>query len=193
MKALIPGLISFLSVVFCYAQNDAQAYLMPPDSYIMLDNAQIELAETAYSPTEALKENRRIFRVNPIVLSSSLLLISGFCDGTSEVLKIKYTSFEKVFPNANDQFWNYNISWSNKYKKGSPPDARFPGSKTAFVWTTDGYHMMRMIRNCTMIGAVVIPIGKGFHKNWKQYAKEGIIYYVSYTAGFNLAYDVVFK
>lgn len=129
----------------------------------------------------------------PIAVTSGLLMISGFCDGTSEVLKIKYNSFERVFPGANDQFWDYNISWKNKYKDGNPPDPAFFGSKTAFVWTTDGYHMMRAFRNATMITALVIPLQDIRHKTWKQYLQEGIINYFSYTVGFNLAYDVVFK
>ena len=128
--------------------------------------------------------------IKPLIIKSSLMFVSGFCDGTSEVLKIKYESFDKVI-NGNDQFWDYNISWINKYKDGKPPDERFFGSKTFLVWTTDGYHMMRMARNCTMITAIVIPIGK--RKNWKSYVVEGVCYYISYTAGFNLSYDVVFK
>ncbi len=135
---------------------------------------------------------RRIARQR-IILSSGLLFLSGFSDGTSEVLKIKYESFDRVLPGANPQFWDYRISWVNKYKDGSPPDAEFLGAKSAFVWTTDGYHLMRMIRNSTMIVAVTIPINSGFRKPWQSYVKEGVIYYLAYTAGFNFAYDVVFE
>lgn len=125
-----------------------------------------------------------------VAIRSSLLFVSGFADGTSEVLKVKYESFERVFPDCNDQFWNYNQSWTNKYKPGTH-NPRFPGSTHGLVWTTDGYHLTRMIRNCTMITAVVIPIrGK---KNWKAYVLEGATAYLSYQAGFNLAYDVVFE
>lgn len=136
---------------------------------------------------------RKDFKLNTLLLSSGLMLTSGFCDGTSEVLKIKYERFKNVFPGSNDQFWDYNISWTNKYKEGNPPEARFLGSKSLLVWTTDGYHLMRMMRNATMIAAMTIPIKGGIYKNWRYYLLEGIIYYVSYTAGFNLAYDVVFE
>jgi len=123
-----------------------------------------------------------------VSIRSAIMFTSGFCDGTSEVLKVKYDRFDKVM-HFNDQFWDYNKSWTNKYS--TYPKERFPMSTTALVWATDGYHMMRMIRNCTMITAIVIPIGK--HKNWKQYAAKGLIYYCSYTAGFNMAYDVIYK
>jgi len=49
-----------------------------------------------------------------------------------------------------------------------------------------------MGRNVTMITAITIPIGRK-RKNWKQYVVEGSIYYLSYTAGFNLMYNGVYK
>lgn len=136
---------------------------------------------------------RKEFKLGNLLFRSGLMLTSGFCDGTSEVLKIKYDSFKKVFPESNDQFWDYSISWTNKYKEGNPPEARFPGSKNLLVWTTDGYHLMRMIRNSTMIVAMTIPLRGGVYKNWRYYVLEGMVYYISYTTGFNLAYDVVFN
>jgi hypothetical protein len=130
--------------------------------------------------------------VKPIVFRSTLMVMSGFCDGTSEVLKIKYDRFDRVW-HCNDQFWDYNISWHNKYKNGIAPDPAFLFSKNALVWTTDGYHLMRMMRNCTMIASVTIPIGKHKPRKWYSYVAESAIYYVAYTTGFNLAYDVVYK
>jgi hypothetical protein len=44
-----------------------------------------------------------------------------------------------------------------------------------------------------MVAAVTIPIGKHKSRKWYSYVAESAIYYVSYTAGFNFAYDVVFK
>jgi hypothetical protein len=128
-----------------------------------------------------------------ISMRSGLLMISGFSDGTAEVLKVKYECFQRSLPGESDQFWDYNISWKNKYKNGIAPDAKFFGSKNIFVFTTDGYHLMRAIRNSTMIAAMVIPIGSFKNKPLKHYIIEAVVYYVSYTMGFNLAYDVVFK
>lgn len=157
--------------------------ILPPHDYEPL---------VIIDPVSNLNNSESRAKLRKMIFSSVLMFSSGFSDGTSEVLKIKYESFERVFPKANDQFWDYNISWTNKYKNGSPPDAKFIGSKSAFVWTTDGYHLMRMIRNCTMILAVTIPISTEFYKNWRNYVKDGVIYYLAYTAGFNFAYEVVF-
>ncbi len=129
--------------------------------------------------------------VRPLIARSSLLLVSGFADGLSEVLKIKYPRFEKRFPNASAQFWNYSISHTNKWS--TYPHPKFPLSSTALVWTTDGYHLARMVRNCTMITAITIPINGGKKRKWYSYAIEGATYYICYTAGFNLAYDGLFK
>jgi len=132
--------------------------------------------------------------IKPIAFRSGLMIVSGFSDGTAEVLRINYSRFEARFPNANGQYWNPNESYKNKWKNGDINQGeKFFLSSTALVWTTDGYHMARMVRNCTMVAAVTIPIGKHKPRKWYSYVAESAIYYVSYTAGFNLAYDVVFK
>ena len=131
--------------------------------------------------------------LKPILIRSGLMMLSGSFDATAEVLRINYSYFAKVHPNANSEFWNPNESWVNKWKNGDPQQGeKFPLSSTALVFTTDAYHLFRMGRNVTMITAITIPIGrKG--KKWKQYVVEGSIYYLSYTAGFNLMYNGVYK
>ena len=42
-----------------------------------------------------------------------------------------------------------------------------------------------------MVTAITIPIGK--KKNWKGYAAEAGLSYLSYTLGFTLAWDIIFK
>jgi hypothetical protein len=131
-------------------------------------------------------------QIKPMLVKSGLMALSGACDATAEVVRINYTYFDAVFPNANPQFWDANKSWTNKWKNGDPKQGEaFPLSSTALVWTTDGYHLMRTMRNVTMITALVIPIGK--RKNWKQYVVEGVVYYCAYTGGFTLMYNGVFK
>jgi len=131
--------------------------------------------------------------IKPLVFKSGLLFASGCLDATAEVLRINYSYFDDVFPNANPMFWDAKKSQGNKWKNGNSKNGeKFFLSSTALVWTTDGYHLMRTMRNVTMITAIVIPIG-GKKKNWKQYAAEGLIYYCSYTGGFTLMYNGVFK
>lgn len=131
--------------------------------------------------------------IKPLAIKSGLMILSGACDATAEVVRINYTYFDAVFPGANPQFWDAKKSQGNKWKDGNSKNGeKFFLSSTALVWATDGYHLMRTMRNVTMITAIVIPIG-GKRKNWKQYAAEGLIYYCSYTGGFTLMYNGVFK
>ncbi len=132
-------------------------------------------------------------QVKPIAIKSGLLLFSGCMDATAEVLRINYNQFNNVFTNANPNFWNPEISYVNKWENGdSKQGEKFTFSSTALVWTTDGYHLTRMLRNCTMIAAVTINIGD-FKKPCKQYLIEAVIYYLSYTTGFNLTYNLIYK
>ena len=121
-----------------------------------------------------------------------LMFVSGMADGTAETLRVNYSDFKAVFPKANDSYWNPSISWHNKWKNGDIRQGeKFPLSSTALVFTTDGYHQIRMIRNSTMIAAITIPIGK--KKNWKGYVAEAGLSYISYTLGFTLTWDLIFK
>ena len=98
--------------------------------------------------------------IKPLVVKSGLMCLSGGFDATAEVLKINYSYFDKVFPGADPQFWDAKKSAKNKWKNGdSQQGERFFLSSTALVWTTDGYHLMRMMRNCTMIASLTINIG----------------------------------
>jgi hypothetical protein len=128
----------------------------------------------------------------PMLIKSGLMAIAGACDATAEVVRINYSYFDAVFPNANPQFWDAKQSQGNKWKDGNSKNGeKFFLSSTALAWTTDGYHLMRTTRNIMMITALVIPIGK--RKNWKQYVVEGVVYYCAYTGGFTLMYNGVFK
>lgn len=132
--------------------------------------------------------------LKPVLIRSGILMLSGGFDATAEVLRINYDQFAKVHPNANQNFWNPNESWRNKWKNGDPNQGeKYFFASTALVWTTDAYHLARTGRNITAMSAIIIPIGKRHKKPFKQYAAEFVIYYVSYTAGFNLVYNGIYK
>ena len=119
------------------------------------------------------------------------MFVSGVADGTSEVLRYHYEGFKNRFPDARDTFWQPSQSWPNKWKNGDPTQGpAYFGSTTFLVWTTDGFHLCRTIRNVHMIAALAIPIG--YNKKWYFYIVDAIVYYISYTAGFTLSYDLIF-
>ena len=121
-----------------------------------------------------------------------LMGVSGAFDGTSESLRYRYDGFKRVFPDANDQFWQPGLSWHNKWKGGDPANGeKFLFSSTALVWVTDGFHLCRMARNSTMITAIVIK--RGEKKKWYWYVVDAGLYYCAYTTGFSISYNLIFK
>ena len=122
----------------------------------------------------------------------ALMFIGGFADGTAEMLKFNYKRMDDKWHIRNDQYWNPEISWQNKWKNGNPAQGEaFWGSSRWFVATTDQYHAMRWRRNQCVIGAIVLNIGE--QKVWWRYLLEAVWYYLAYTMGFNLAYEVVWN
>jgi hypothetical protein len=139
-----------------------------------------------------------------IAKRSALVAVAGFADGTAETLRVHYTEFKEVHPNANDKYWNPAVSWPNKYAEGLQPyhsrwyhfgvhpayKERFAYSTTVFSWTTDGYHLLRTTRNTLLVVAIAIPIGH--KKSFKNYAIEAVSYMTAYGLGFTLAYDLIY-
>ena len=124
-------------------------------------------------------------------VSLSLCFAGGAFDGFNEVLDFDYPAFKRTFPKANDNFWNPNISWQNKWKNGNLDEGRrFPGSTTIFVWTTDGYHLTKTMTKACITASIVLHIGK--KQRWWKYGLDFLTYSVAYSAGFNLTLHGVF-
>ena len=150
----------------------------------------LAIAVTAQSQIKLLGQTTAKQESN-FYITSSLLLASGMADGLAEASKFHPNGVTEVL--GNPQFWDNSLSWRNKYRNGDPAQgAKFPLSTTALAWTTDGYHLSRMIRNTTMIIGLTITLNEPLRK-WYYYIIEGVIYYIVYTTGFNLSYDIIFK
>ena len=119
-----------------------------------------------------------------------LTFTAGMFEGTAEALKFHYSNVDQKL-SLNDNFWNPEISWRNKYKNGDPGQGeRFTGSSTTLVWTTDGYHAMRFGRNTCLITGITLKIGD--RQRWWKYFIELIAFYISYQVGFTITYDIIF-
>lgn len=125
--------------------------------------------------------------------STSLMFLAGAADGTVEALQYRYYRFEQIFPTANDQFWNPQLSWRNKYKNGDPAlGPKHVGSTTWLVWTTDGYHMIRHAKFTFITGALIFKFGEK-KKRWYKYLIDAGIYSLAYSAGIGLTYEWMFR
>ena len=125
------------------------------------------------------------------LISWGCLFVAGSADGLAESLKFHYESTDKKL-NLNDNYWNPSISWTNKYKNHDPAQGeRFFLSTTALCWTTDGYHMSRMVRNFAVCAGLAFKIG---HKQkWYMYVADFASYTVAYSIGFNATYEFLKK
>lgn len=124
----------------------------------------------------------------------SLLLVylAGFGEGHAELLQHHYYKFEKRFPNANKQFWDPELSWTNKYKNNDPAKGpKFWGSSNIFVATTDGYHAFKLLQKASIVGALAINING--RKKFKHYVIDAIIYLTTYTVGFYTSYKIIYS
>lgn len=78
--------------------------------------------------------------------------------------------------NEGKQFWDPRLSFKNKYKNW-PTDkkAKFPGSKTWLVWTTDAQHLTSTLEKGFLITGVVALTLDSKKKNWKAILLKDII------------------
>lgn len=129
-----------------------------------------------------------------ILLQASYIasFLGGAFEGTAETLKFHYYKFEKHFPNANDNYWDSNKSWLNKYQNNQYGQGqKYFGSTTFLAWTTDGYHLMRTARNASFMAAIVLKKHK--KQKWYWYLAEGAGHLLAYQAGFHLTYSVIYR
>lgn len=118
--------------------------------------------------------------------------LSGSSDGAAETLRDHYKEFKLRFPNANDQFWNPDISWKNKYKNGDYTQGpKFPFSTNALVWTTDGFHLMRASKNTLMVTTIILHTRE--KKSFKNHLINTLLHTAAYHAGFNFTHKIVFR
>ena len=134
---------------------------------------------------------QREFRLLEEIPSMSTMFLAGAFNGVSQDLLFHYDEFEATFPNTDPQFWDPEISWTNKYKNGDPlQGARFPGSTTILVGTTDGYHAMLSSRDIMIVTSIALSSKS---RSWKHFLKKTTVYTLAYGAGFHLTYRTIIK
>lgn len=105
-----------------------------------------------------------------MLVSGGLMAVSGYAEGVRETLNYHYVDFKRVHPDANDQFWNPDQSWTNKYRNGDPSQGpAFWQSEHLLVGLTDGLHAMGTVRNTTATLSAVTYCWRTSGKDWWQY------------------------
>jgi hypothetical protein len=135
------------------------------------------------------------------LICGSTSFVSGMMDGTIESINYHYhNGFKTRYKNANDQFWNPELSWKNKYLNGDPKNGpKFYGSTTSLVFTTDAYHLLRTSKRSLDGATLVYMINKDCSKKierkrkFKNLVKDFAVLTAIRCAGFHLTYSVMFK
>ncbi len=137
-------------------------------------------------------------KISTPVLLASLGLVRGFARGLHETLINHYYRFKRVFPGANDNYWDPALSFKLKYRDFDNGDTRaaFPGSKTYMVWLTDPYHWTSAIQTVSYAGSFYFSITDIRKCDKKSLIKTAIrdilISFGSDTIGFLIVHDGLF-
>jgi len=84
-----------------------------------------------------------------MILSIILFLLSAVFEAVMDFLQFRYTK--------RNQFWNPQLSWMNKWDFSTVPrKERFPLSSTVLVFLTDGWHLMKWLRNRCLDGVMFV-------------------------------------
>lgn len=118
------------------------------------------------------------FKLKPHIAPAISVFVAGMAEGTMDVLDFKYWKFKRVFPGANDQFWNPEISWQNRLGE-------------YFPFTRDGWHLAKFVNHLGY--GVTIVLHPNDKKRWYWYIVDGIAYWMINRAGFHLTYNLIFK
>jgi hypothetical protein len=122
------------------------------------------------------------FKIKQHIAPASCVFISGLAEGVQDYLQFHY--------DGSNQFWQPDISWTNKYKNHDPSQGeRFPGSTNIFVFTTDGWHLMKFTNHLFLAGALAFKISEE-KKKWYVYLLEGVGYWVVSRIGFGISYNL---
>jgi hypothetical protein len=127
------------------------------------------------------KPNNKMLSGNDWLIIS-LEALAGFADGLNQ--KIAHHHFGQ-----GKQFWDYDVSWKNKYKDFDNGDTRaaYPGSKDIFVAFTDGYHLTRFIDRTANLATIAVSLNQ--KPSLKKILKKVIISALANRLAFYTIYN----
>lgn len=107
--------------------------------------------------------------------------------------KIQFHYNKSIFKDLKNQnFWNPNVSWRNKWKNGNAKEGeRFIFSSTLLVGTTDAWHLFKTIRTfCIFLALFFIPL---FYSDLKIIFMLFVLSRIVFGLVFTLFYNKIFQ
>lgn len=98
--------------------------------------------------------------VSILIIAILLVLVNMSAISEAAMDKLQFHFDKSIFSNfKNQKFWDPRISHLNKYKNQDVNQGEaFLYSTTLFVGLTDGWHLMKLLKNLTMFTAVFVSI-----------------------------------
>lgn len=129
------------------------------------------------------------------MISLILIIIAGIFNSIMDTLSFRYgiSVFSKW--TKYEQFLDPQKSWVNKYKHNNPTlGPKFFGSKTFLVWTTDLWHLSKMLMITLFTFAIVFytPIVTTGYLLIDILINSSILHF-AFSLTFSLFWDKVFK
>jgi len=79
-----------------------------------------------------------------IAVVVALVSMYGILDAIKDTLAHHYSG--SIFENYNQNFWNVNLSWCNKWENCEVGKEKFLGSSSVFSFLTDGWHLVKFFQ-----------------------------------------------
>jgi len=132
-----------------------------------------------------------------LIIAGVFILLAGMANGVMDDLQFHY--YDSIASNWDEQFWNPEISWRNKYASNQegalvrPLQPKFFGSTSFLVFLTDGWHLAKFIfLLCLHILITLLLVRQKW--TWKTLVKTTLIWLAIYslqTAGFYITYSLL--
>lgn len=124
------------------------------------------------------------------MISLLLYILAAICNAGMDTLQHHHGN--SIFKNTKPFSFFGQHNWSRKYKDNNPAaGARFPGSKTVFVFLMDGWHLFQWF----MLGFLslsIVTFESSLISGWESLLAVLIVYRVSWGLVFELFYQKIF-
>ena len=125
---------------------------------------------------------------------ATLHLVAGFATMQNEVTLHNWRLYASRHPSANPQWFNPVLSARNKYRNGDPNQGpAFLGSTTWLVWTTDKYHLNRMLRNVFTAGGTALTMTLWVRPRWQNIVLQLLFNWATFAVGTGIGHIYYYR
>lgn len=130
----------------------------------------------------------------PIMLPMIFMMFAGFSNACMDIIDHKFGV--SIFANSNENFFNPNKSWVNKWEIDAEGTVlvgkeRFFGSSTFLVWLTDFWHLAKVAMLLFITLAIIFY--NRCEKNLLYYVLDYVLIHVCFTIIFSICYGTLLQ